>query len=257
MVRGLDTFRRFFKDFSGNYILIGGAACDEHMTDAGLIFRATKDLDLVLIVEALNTEFVQHFWRFVREGGYETRQKSGGGRKYYRFLKPQKEIYPYQLELFARNPDLLDLADDTHLTPIPVDDDMSSLSAILMNDDYYGFTIENSEVEDDLHRAGVETLICLKAKAYLDLKKRKEKEEKIDERNINKHKNDVVRLAVLLSPENSRHLPDSIRDDMRQFMDLLKLEPPDYGTLGKLMGVPRLDEEVVVNQIKHTFILSV
>ena len=28
MVKGLDTFREFFKDFEEQYVLIGGAACD-------------------------------------------------------------------------------------------------------------------------------------------------------------------------------------------------------------------------------------
>jgi hypothetical protein len=71
MVRGIEIFRRYFKDFSDNYILIGGAACDEHMTETGLTFRATKDLDIVLIVEALNAEFVKHFWEFIEAGAYK------------------------------------------------------------------------------------------------------------------------------------------------------------------------------------------
>jgi hypothetical protein len=52
-------------------VLIGGAACDLAMTDAGLAFRATKDLDIVLYAEALDAEFVRAFWDFVRGGGYE------------------------------------------------------------------------------------------------------------------------------------------------------------------------------------------
>lgn len=144
MVKGIELFRTFFKDYSEKYILIGGAACDVHLSQAGLIFRATKDLDIVLVVELLEDEFVKRFWEFVKNGAYGTRQKSDGARKYYRFIKPAKDEYPFQLELFARNPDLLDLADDTHLTPIPVDKDLSSLSAILMNDDYYRFILTQS-----------------------------------------------------------------------------------------------------------------
>ena len=98
MVKGVDIFREFFKDFTDNYILIGGAACDEHMAEAGLTFRATKDLDLMLIVEALNPKFVEKFWEFVKSGNYGDRQKSEGDRKYYRFLKPKNEDYPEQME---------------------------------------------------------------------------------------------------------------------------------------------------------------
>jgi len=58
MVNGVEIFRTFFKDFTDKYILIGGAACDEHFSEAGLLFRATKDLDIILIVETLTTDFV-------------------------------------------------------------------------------------------------------------------------------------------------------------------------------------------------------
>ena len=51
MVRGLDLFRERFREFEGSFILIGGAACDEWFTASGLVFRATKDLDLVLVEE--------------------------------------------------------------------------------------------------------------------------------------------------------------------------------------------------------------
>ncbi|HEX3675870.1 MAG TPA: hypothetical protein VHU79_00535, partial [Sphingomicrobium sp.] len=35
-------------------MLIGGGACELLMGDVGVAFRATKDLDIVLIVEALD-----------------------------------------------------------------------------------------------------------------------------------------------------------------------------------------------------------
>ena len=71
MVKGLEVFREHFRNYADRYVLIGGAACDIAMTGAGLAFRATKDLDIVLYVEALDTAFVQAFWEFVRAGGYE------------------------------------------------------------------------------------------------------------------------------------------------------------------------------------------
>ena len=255
MVRGIEIFRRYFKDFSNNYILIGGAACDEHMTEAGLAFRATKDLDIILIVEALNAEFVTHFWAFVKAGGYKVQQKSGGERKYYRFLKPENNEYPFQLELFARNPDLLDLAEDTHLTPIPVDEDLSSLSAILMNDDYYEFTMDNSVVENNLHLANIESLICLKSKAFLNLRDRRNKGKHIDERDIRKHKNDVIRLAMLLTGENKMELPDSIAKDIKEFMEVIKSEPPDYKAIGKNAGLPAINGAEIIEQLEQTFSL--
>ncbi len=253
MVKGLDIFRAYFKDYANNYILIGGAACDEQMSEAGLTFRATKDLDIILIVEALNAEFVTAFWKFVTSGKYRNKLKSVGKREYYRFLKPENEEYPAQLELFARNPDLLDLEKETKLTPIPIDEDLSSLSAILMNDDYYSFTLKNSKVENDLHLAKIEALICLKAKAFLDLKKRKKDGENIDSGNIKKHKNDVIRLASILTENNSLNLPNSIYADMKEFMKAIESEPPDFRAIGKSVGIPANNGERIIEQLKLTF----
>ncbi len=257
MVKGVEVFRNYFKEFVDNYVLIGGAACAEHLSEAGLTFRVTKDLDIVLIVEALNAKFVKHFWNFVKAGGYEENQKSEGARKHYRFLKPKNKEFPVQLEIFARNPDLLDLPAGTHFTPIPVNEDLSSLSAILMNDDYYEFTIKNSEIEGNLHRATTETLICLKAKAYLDLNARKAQGEKIDDQDIKKHKNDVVRLAVLLTKNDFFELPESIAVDISKFLKMLENDPPAFHDIGKAMGIPDLDGKEVINQIYQTFSLLV
>ena len=255
MVKGLTHFADYFKNYTTNYILIGGAACDVLMNRVGINFRATKDLDIILIVEAISPEFVRIFWEYIKKGGYNEKQKSTGERKYYRFLKPVANEFPVQLELFARNPDLLDLDIDAVLTPIPVDEDLSSLSAILMNKDYYKCTIKNSETIDNVHLASTESLICLKAKAYLDLKLRKQTGETIDERNIKKHKNDVIRLAVLLTENSSYKLPKAVYKDMQQFISNMEKENIDFRSIGKNMGIPMLNGQLIIEQIKQTFSL--
>ena len=85
MVKGIETFENFFRDFSQEYVLIGGTACDLLMEEAGIEFRATKDLDIVLIVEALTEKFGMKFWEFIISGDYETREKSNGKPELYRF----------------------------------------------------------------------------------------------------------------------------------------------------------------------------
>lgn len=45
MVKGLDTFRRYFEGDTDKYVLIGGAACDINFTNYEASFRATRDLD--------------------------------------------------------------------------------------------------------------------------------------------------------------------------------------------------------------------
>lgn len=61
MVVGLESFKKWFKDYEEQYVIIGGTACSLLMMDEGLDFRATKDLDMVLIIEAITPEFGKCF----------------------------------------------------------------------------------------------------------------------------------------------------------------------------------------------------
>ena len=74
MVKGIDQFQAHFEDFNDRYVLIGGAACFLSFDEAGLDFRVTKDLDIVLCVEALDTDFAQAFWDFIIRGKYKNTQ---------------------------------------------------------------------------------------------------------------------------------------------------------------------------------------
>ncbi|MGL2963830.1 hypothetical protein ACSVH2_08450 [Flavobacterium sp. RSB2_4_14] len=227
MVRGLEIFRQHFNEFTDNYVIIGGTACDIIIDNIGLTPRATKDIDIILVIEALSPEFVTHFWEFIKQGNYDVKEKSEEDRKYYRFQKPQVEEFPFQIELFSRIPDLLDLDEGTHLTPIPVDTEISSLSAILMDDDYYNFTIQHSQLDNGIHLANTEALIGLKAKAFLDYKTRKENGEKIDEKQLRKHKMDIFRLLLLLTPEDNFTIAESIKSDIANFVEVVKDDLPD------------------------------
>jgi len=232
MVKGLDLFREHFRGYADRYVLIGGTACDLAMGEAGLEFRVTKDLDIVLCVEALDKVFVEAFWAFNRDGKYQLKEKSTGRKQYYRFQKPETEGYPFMLELFSRQPDALSLADDSHLTPIPTDKDVSSLSAILLGEDYYRFLHAGRMELDGLAFVGPEHLVPLKAKAWLDLSERKSQGEVIDSRSIKKHKNDVFRLYQILSPDFDGEVPESIKDDMREFLSCMETEEIDFKSLG-------------------------
>ena len=49
-MEGLDKFREAFKDFSDNYVIIGGTACDITMTGTEVHPRATHDIDMIIVV---------------------------------------------------------------------------------------------------------------------------------------------------------------------------------------------------------------
>lgn len=183
MVVGLDIFIEHFNPYSDHYILIGGGACDWQMEQKGLPFRVTKDLDIILIAEALSGDFVNHFWQFIKDGEYSIAQV-GDKKSFYRFTKPNAAGYPYMLELFSRRPDLITEIPGMYLTDIPTGEEASSLSAILLDDDYYKFTLANTHFTDGLHLANEIALICLKAKAFLNNTKRKEEGHEVREDDI-------------------------------------------------------------------------
>ena len=92
-----------------NYVIIGGTACSVHEEEMQQEPRATKDIDIVLIVEALSDRFVRRFWEFIVAGGYEQRQRGETASKetpkrsheYFRFVKARDKRFPVQIELFS------------------------------------------------------------------------------------------------------------------------------------------------------------
>ncbi len=254
MVRGITVFKQYFEEYPDNYVIIGGTACDILMEEAGFIARATKDIDLILIVEALNAAFVEKFWEFIKDGKYERQEKSTDERNYYRFMKPKTKEFPFQIELFSRTPDHVQLNELAHLTPIPVDDDLSSPSAILMNDDYYNYLRQNCILENGLQLADINALICLKAKAFLEISERITQGGKEDAKHLKKHKNDVFKLAAMLPNESNYELPESIKNQMNDFLQVVKNELPDK-QIFKDMGLPSLTAERIMEQIIKSFSL--
>lgn len=252
MVVGLDVFKTYFEQFPDNYIIIGGSACDRIIGEAGFIPRATKDIDLILVVEALSSQFVRQFWTFIQDGQYSDKERSAGQRQFYRFRKPANHDFPFQVELFSRIPDVIVLPEKAFLTPIPVDEGLSSLSAILLEDEYYNFILRHSELEDGLRHAKIEALICLKVIAYLEIRERIVKGSNEDSKQLKKHKSDIFRLTVLLPPETVFELPEKIQDHLNQFAALIQSELPDKAIF-KEMGLGTLETGRVYEQLIKSF----
>jgi len=226
MVIGLNVFKEYFKGLENSFLLIGGTACDQHFEERGIPFRSTTDLDIILIAEALGNEFIEKFWQFIRDGGYVNKQKNDGKNQYYRFEDPKDQRFPAMLELFSRKADVITETEGMGFTPIPADDDLSSLSAILMDEDYYQFTMRHAIMLNDLPLVTTEALICLKAKAHLDLSERKEQGETIDSKKVNKHRSDVIRLAAVLDPNKKVPLSTAMAADMEKFIAKVEADQP-------------------------------
>lgn len=217
-VKGLDLFSERFADFKDAFILIGGAACDLWFTDQDLAFRATKDLDIVLILEQMNADFVARFHEFVKEGGYNEQQRNEDGPPgLYRFAKPGKDGFPCMLELFCREAPELDLDPEQRIVPVSMED-AKSLSAILLYESYYHFLLAHCRESRGIMAADGIALIPFKARAWLDLTARKADGEDVKEKDIKKHRNDVFRLAITLPGESGDPLPDELASDVNAFL---------------------------------------
>lgn len=230
-IRGLTLFSQHFSAFQGHYVMIGGVASWLTMEAAGASFRATKDLDIVLVIEALSSDFVDHFWDFIKDGGYQINQTGGGRPVLYRFQRPTRADYPAQIELFSRAPEGMQPPEHQTLTALPTDDSVSSLSAILLDDTYYGFLLEGRQVSLGITHIEADRLIPFKARAWLDLTARKQAGEDVDSKSIRKHRNDVLHLSGLLLEEPVQ-LPSAIAADMVEFLQRLKNEDVNLNDLG-------------------------
>lgn len=232
MVHGLEKFKEYFGNHTNQYVFIGGTACDILMDDLGAPFRATKDLDMVLIIEALDSSFGETFWKFVTDGGYAHREKGMGKNQFYRFSEPKDTSFPKMIELFSKLPNGFETSFDRGLTPIHIDEGIVSLSAILLNDDYYDLLLKGKLTVDGYSVIEIKTVILFKIKAWLDMKERREAGEDIDTKNIKKHKNDVFRLLANVSSTSRIEPFEGIQNDVIQFIEKIREDKPDLKNLG-------------------------
>lgn len=218
MIDGLAKFKKQFQGYENQYVIIGGTACSLLMEDEELEFRSTKDVDMVLIIESLTLEFGKQFWKFIKEADYKHLNKSTGDAQFYRFTEPKSREYPYMIEIFSKKPNFINLDENSILTPLPIDDEISSLSAIILNEAYYNLLKTENKIIDGVTVLSTTCLIPFKAKAWLDLKEQQLKGTHVDSRNLKKHKNDIFRLVQLITPNTRKILSQEIAEDMKKFL---------------------------------------
>ena len=258
-MEGLDKFREAFKDFSDNYVIIGGTACDITMTGTEVRARATHDIDMIIIVERMTPQYGERFWQFIREAGYrpeKSKAKEGESPKYemYRFVDGNPG-YPEMIELLSRHPDALGEPKGLVIEPLPIDGELSSLSAIIMDDDYYQFTIEHSRLTDNIRHADSAALIALKARAYLNLLLDKQNGKHVNSKDIKKHRSDVLKNVVIMT-EDEIMAPASIVECIKEFVMSIR----NYWTelanpLAKSLDQNTEFVDALLEQLKNLFVI--
>jgi len=245
MVKGLEKFKEHFSGFEENYVIIGGTACDVALQNTDMRPRATDDIDMILVIEKMTPEFGKRFWEFIAFGEYKTRQRKRGDKEpkteLFRFINP-KEGFPVQIELLSRYPDVLGEPTGFHLTPIPIGENVPSLSAILLDEVYYYHTIDNSIIEDGIRIASPLSLLCLKAKAFINLTEEKKTNPSVSSSDIKKHRDDVFKLlAMRIDPLSTVQLSETIKSELTIFVQMMEKSLPNQSLRDSLQ---RTDDDI-------------
>jgi hypothetical protein len=251
MVHGLEKFREYFLDFSEQYVLIGGSACEILFSNIDVDFRATRDLDVVLIIEALSKDFITKFWEFIKDGGYINKEKSSGSNQFYRFSNPKISAYPLMIELFSTKSDILEYKDLSTLTPLSIENEIISLSAILLNREYYKLIHIGKKNINGYSVLDFEYIVLFKIRAWLDLHRLKLSGIKVDSKNINKHKNDIFKLLTNIYGVKIISLSDIIKEDAIDFINEIEKVGVDL----KSLGIKKLNLENYINQIRNIYLV--
>lgn len=257
-MEGLDKFKEAFEAYSDNYVIIGGTACEMVMSGTAVRPRATHDIDMIVVVEKMTAGFANAFWQFIRDGGYRPEKHhaaEGEKPKYelYRFVDG-KAGYPRMIELLSRHPDILGEPQGLVIEPIPIEESSYSLSAIIMDDDFYHFTIEHSRLTDGIRHADPAALVALKARAYLNLLQERKDGRQVNSKDIKKHRSDVLKNVAIIENEAVTTSP-AIVSCIKEFVESIR---NDWGTLAsplaKSLDTDEAFVEGLLEQLNEIFV---
>ncbi|NQU38997.1 MAG: hypothetical protein HQ523_03505 [Lentisphaerae bacterium] len=122
--------------------------------------------------------------------------------------------------------------EDQQIVPVRMED-AESLSAILLDENYYNLILEHRRLSDGIWMADATALIPLKARAWIDLSGRQERGELVDTAKITEHRNDVFSLATTLRDVLRPRLPEAIQADLGTFLDSF---PDDHAEWPAVLG---------------------
>lgn len=229
-VVGIKEFADFFEGYEDCYTIIGGAACEILMSSASIDFRATKDIDMIIMFEDRFEEFASKFWEYIKLGGYKCGWKNSDRPHFYRFTEP-KDGFPSQIELFSRKTDY-HLESGSEIIPIHIDDDISSLSAIMLNDVFYDFMREGKVTINGLGVLKASYIIPFKMYAWLNLKDEKASGKHVNSKDLKKHKNDVFQLFQIVPDDEVVEVRGDVADTIDRFIKEIVEETIVFKDLG-------------------------
>lgn len=251
MVKGFELFRDRFAAFKDSFIVIGGTACDLNLSRFGG-FRRTKDIDMIVLTEEVSDAFASALHEFLRDGGYSCYVSRDFKPHYYRFLSPENNPYPLQIEMLSHS--LLPERPDAPFTPISLDEGVKSLSAIVLEEEYYQYAKTHRDFSAGVPCLTSDALVVFKSCAYLNLLADKERDSaSVRTEDINKHRNDVFRLVSVMPEDSKFELPEVIRERVRKFISLFPVDSEEWDAIRSAVGTMALSNEVYIRRIKEMF----
>ena len=214
---------------------------------------------MVLVLENLDKDFIGAFWSFIKAGNYKcaTRKDKDGLKKYvsYSFYDSLPE-YPAQIELLSRPVGSLGNPEEHNIEAIMMEDS-SYLSAIILESDYYNYLIRHTEEKNGLRYASVDSLICLKVLAYLNLREDKRNGRHVNDDDFKKHRRDVLMAAASLSIGDEFVVPRNIKDLITRFIEVVNT---DDGVRKSLCDSLKLQNELLldeyINVLDESFVVG-
>ena len=200
------------------------------MSSSSMDFRATKDIDMIIMFEDRFSEFAHKFWEYVKLGDYRCGWRNSDKPHFYRFTEP-KEGFPVQIELFSRKPDY-HLESDGEIIPIHIDDDISSLSSIMLNDDFYDFMRHGKITINGLSVLKASYIIPFKMYAWLNLRDEKAAGKHVNSKDLRKHKNDVFQLFQIVPDDETIDVRGDVATTIDRFINEMKDETIVFRDLG-------------------------
>ena len=255
-MQGLEKFKEYMSGFRSHYVVIGGLATVLTLEDRNLPARATKDVDMIIICQPEAKQYMIRFWEFIKAGGYKLWKPDDDEDShpcFYRFVKPEDRAFPAQIELFSKVPEYVEVPEDVHIVHIPMEGYTSSFSAIIMDEVYYDFAINHSEIVGDIRILRPEALVVLKAVAYNENLRRKLDGAKVEQRDIDKHKKDVYRLAYVFDGSERFDVNETIKAQMKAFISEVEKSPIDGKNMMRGQGIPAMGMKECLELLRGMF----
>ncbi len=245
---GLSHFEAHFRELKDQYVIVGGFATlmllDRELPNHG---KATHDIDLVLLTST-SVEMAAKIKTYIKEGGYIIQKGKQDRYQYYRFVEPKVDGYAKEIELFASEEYGIELDGGQRIIPIDPEEGLYSLSAIMLDREYFDMIKNNIEEIDGIPYSNTLATILLKMSAVYDLYHRGDDKWK-------KHRRDILKLTLLLTGEERLVLKGRMIQDVEFFKELVKKLTPKV--IKQIVGNNVVvDKDIVINTIEEVFIIE-